>query len=140
MDLPPKKHTSLSRPAALQVGLDTLQYIHEHKTAALLEASVVCGALLGGASDTEVGRLREYARNIGLAFQAGARGGALCVGAVVVGSRAVLFFTAPIGRPAGGAFAVAARACSRPNAPTAALQRLRPRPGVRQWPRVARRR
>ena len=56
-----------------QVGLDTLQYIHEHKTAALLEASVVCGALLGGASDTEVGRLREYARNIGLAFQVGAR-------------------------------------------------------------------
>lgn len=53
----------------LQVGLDTLQYIHEHKTAALLEASVVCGALLGGADDTEIGRLREYARNIGLAFQ-----------------------------------------------------------------------
>ena len=51
------------------MGLDTLQYIHEHKTAALLEASVVCGALLGGADDTEIGRLREYARNIGLAFQ-----------------------------------------------------------------------
>ncbi|KAK9838120.1 hypothetical protein WJX81_002397 [Elliptochloris bilobata] len=58
-----------SEGMAEKVGLDTLQYIHEHKTAALLEASVVCGALLGGADDTEVGRLREYARNIGLAFQ-----------------------------------------------------------------------
>ena len=58
-------------PAAVhaQVGLETLQYIHEHKTAALLEASVVCGALVGGANETELGRLREYARNIGLAFQ-----------------------------------------------------------------------
>ena len=56
-----------------QVGLETLQYIHEHKTAALLEASVVCGALVGGANDTELGRLREYARNIGLAFQVRAR-------------------------------------------------------------------
>ena len=51
------------------MGLETLQYIHEHKTAALLEASVVCGALVGGANETELGRLREYARNIGLAFQ-----------------------------------------------------------------------
>lgn len=55
--------------ARAQVGLETLQYIHEHKTAALLEASVVCGALVGGANETELGRLREYARNIGLAFQ-----------------------------------------------------------------------
>ena len=55
--------------AHTQVGLETLQYIHEHKTAALLEASVVCGALVGGANETELGRLREYARNIGLAFQ-----------------------------------------------------------------------
>ena len=52
-----------------QVGLSTLQYIHLHKTAALLEASVVSGAILGGASDPDVERLRTYARNIGLAFQ-----------------------------------------------------------------------
>jgi len=52
-----------------EVGLDVLQYIHEHKTAALLEASVVCGAILGGADDTTVEKLRKYARNIGLAFQ-----------------------------------------------------------------------
>ncbi len=51
------------------VGLDTLQYIHEHKTAALLTASVVSGAILGGASDMEVQRLRKYSTCVGLAFQ-----------------------------------------------------------------------
>ena len=51
------------------VGLDVLRYIHEHKTAALLEAAVVCGAIVGGASDDVVERLRRYALNIGLAFQ-----------------------------------------------------------------------
>lgn len=53
----------------LQVGLSTLQYIHEHKTAALLEASVVSGAILGGANEDDIAHLRTYARNIGLAFQ-----------------------------------------------------------------------
>ena len=52
-----------------EVGLEVLQYIHEHKTAALLEASVVCGALVGGADYVTVEKLRKYARNIGLAFQ-----------------------------------------------------------------------
>ena len=53
----------------MQVGIDTLQYIHEHKTAALLEASVVCGAIMGGAGEPDLERLRKYARCIGLAFQ-----------------------------------------------------------------------
>ena len=52
-----------------KIGLDTLQYIHEHKTAALLTASVVSGAILGGASDMEVQRLRKYSTCVGLAFQ-----------------------------------------------------------------------
>ncbi|GLC37689.1 Geranylgeranyl pyrophosphate synthase [Pleodorina starrii] len=51
------------------VGLDVLKYIHVHKTAALLEASVVCGAILGGADEATVEKLRKYSLNIGLAFQ-----------------------------------------------------------------------
>ena len=50
-------------------GLRTLEYIHEHKTAVLLEAAVVCGAVLGGADDQQIELLRGYARDIGLAFQ-----------------------------------------------------------------------
>uniref|UniRef100_A0A7N0UBY3 Geranylgeranyl diphosphate synthase n=1 Tax=Kalanchoe fedtschenkoi TaxID=63787 RepID=A0A7N0UBY3_KALFE len=51
------------------VGLDHLEYIHVHKTAALLEAAVVLGAIMGGGSDEEVERLRKFARYIGLLFQ-----------------------------------------------------------------------
>jgi geranylgeranyl diphosphate synthase type II len=52
-----------------QISLETLQYIHEHKTGALLEVSVVSGALLGGASSTQVELLSSYADKVGLAFQ-----------------------------------------------------------------------
>lgn len=51
------------------VSLETLNFIHNHKTAALLEASVVSGAVLTGASEEDLQRLRRYAQNIGLAFQ-----------------------------------------------------------------------
>lgn len=54
-----------------EVTVDTLKYIHEHKTAALLEAAVVCGAVIGGASEDDVQALRRYALDIGLAFQVG---------------------------------------------------------------------
>lgn len=51
------------------VSLDTLNFIHMHKTAALLEVSVVSGAVLAGAQSSDVERLSRYAQNIGLAFQ-----------------------------------------------------------------------
>jgi geranylgeranyl diphosphate synthase type II len=51
------------------VTLETLTFIHNHKTAALLEVSVTSGAVLAGGSDQEVARLRSYAQGIGLAFQ-----------------------------------------------------------------------
>ncbi|PSB04180.1 farnesyl-diphosphate synthase [filamentous cyanobacterium CCP2] len=51
------------------ITLETLNFIHRHKTGALLEASVVSGAILAGASDKDVHRLTRYAENIGLAFQ-----------------------------------------------------------------------
>jgi len=50
-------------------GLQTLQFIHAHKTGALLEAAVVAGAVLGGADEAAVARLGRYAQDIGLAFQ-----------------------------------------------------------------------
>ena len=51
------------------VDLTTLEYIHLHKTGALLRACVVCGALVGGAAENLLAALRVYARGIGLAFQ-----------------------------------------------------------------------
>ena len=52
-----------------RVPVETLEWIHVHKTAALLEASVVTGAIVAGASDDDVERVRQYGRNIGLCFQ-----------------------------------------------------------------------
>ncbi|AFZ44741.1 farnesyl-diphosphate synthase [Halothece sp. PCC 7418] len=51
------------------INLETLNYIHTHKTGALLEACVVSGAILGGATEEDLGRLSRYAYDIGLAFQ-----------------------------------------------------------------------
>nr|ALT16902.1 geranylgeranyl diphosphate synthase 2 [Leucosceptrum canum] len=52
-----------------EVGLDHLEFIHLHKTAALLEGSVVLGAILGGGNDEEIEKLRKFAKCIGLLFQ-----------------------------------------------------------------------
>jgi len=52
-----------------KVDLQTLNFIHAHKTGALLEASVLCGAMLTGTNDEVLQKLSRYARNIGLAFQ-----------------------------------------------------------------------
>ncbi len=51
------------------ISLETLHFIHTHKTGALLEACVICGGLLAGASATDLQKLSRYAQNIGLAFQ-----------------------------------------------------------------------
>ncbi|MBM0743660.1 polyprenyl synthetase family protein [Phormidium sp. CLA17] len=51
------------------VSLETLNFIHNHKTSALLEASVLSGAVLAGAPEDDLQRLSRYAKNIGLAFQ-----------------------------------------------------------------------
>ena len=52
-----------------EVTPETLQYIHAHKTGALLTASVLAGALLAGATTAQVDALRAYGGHIGLAFQ-----------------------------------------------------------------------
>jgi geranylgeranyl diphosphate synthase, type II len=51
------------------VDLPTLQYIHAHKTGALIRASVRGGAILGGGSPAEVEALTHYGTHVGLAFQ-----------------------------------------------------------------------
>jgi geranylgeranyl diphosphate synthase, type II len=47
----------------------TLEYIHRSKTGALLTASVLSGAIYAEASPSQIASLREFGRNIGLAFQ-----------------------------------------------------------------------
>ena len=51
------------------VTLKDLEWIHMHKTAALLKVSVAAGAILAGASKEDVANCELYAEKIGLAFQ-----------------------------------------------------------------------
>jgi geranylgeranyl diphosphate synthase type II len=51
------------------VTAEQLEYIHRSKTAALIRAAVVSGALCGGAGVADAERLREFGENIGWAFQ-----------------------------------------------------------------------
>ena len=51
------------------VDEDTLLFIHKCKTSALLEASLMMGAILAGATKENVDALEEAGRYIGLAFQ-----------------------------------------------------------------------
>jgi geranylgeranyl diphosphate synthase type II len=51
------------------VDLPTLEYIHTHKTGALIKAAVEIGAIIGGALPEQRGALQRYAAAAGLAFQ-----------------------------------------------------------------------
>ena len=46
-----------------------LDYIYKNKTSALIEASMMTGAVLAGASEKELEVVEQAAENIGLAFQ-----------------------------------------------------------------------
>lgn len=48
---------------------DTLDFIHLNKTAALIECSLVMGGTVGGAGSQQLAALRDYGREIGIAFQ-----------------------------------------------------------------------
>src|SRR5450631_3486616 len=50
-------------------NLETVEYIHRAKTAALITASIVSGGLYGEANDDEIAKLRAFGESIGLAFQ-----------------------------------------------------------------------
>lgn len=54
---------------AQQVTMEQLLFIHEHKTAALIQASMMVGAILAGADESQVRQMEKCAYDIGIAFQ-----------------------------------------------------------------------
>ena len=52
-----------------ETDAETLEYIHKHKTACMIESGFVIGALLAGAPQEDVDKLDRIAENIGVAFQ-----------------------------------------------------------------------
>lgn len=48
---------------------ESLENIHRNKTGAMISASARCGAIIGGASDSELEAVTEYASALGLLFQ-----------------------------------------------------------------------
>jgi len=53
----------------MHLPLEELEAMHILKTGALIEASLRCGAVIGGADRQQIASLEKFARNIGLAFQ-----------------------------------------------------------------------
>ena len=51
------------------VSREVLDTIYELKTSALIEASMMIGAILGGASEEDVRVVEKIAKNVGIAFQ-----------------------------------------------------------------------
>ncbi len=51
------------------IDFATVQYIHTHKTGALIKASLKCGALIGGADGSRLDAVTRYGEAVGLAFQ-----------------------------------------------------------------------
>ena len=52
-----------------QIDKQTLNFIHDNKTAALFKLSLRTGAILGGADENKLKALTDYAEKLGLAFQ-----------------------------------------------------------------------
>jgi geranylgeranyl diphosphate synthase type II len=50
-------------------NLETVEYIHRAKTAALITASVISGALYAGADEPAITSIESFGQSIGLAFQ-----------------------------------------------------------------------
>lgn len=49
--------------------LPQLEHMHRHKTGAMISASVMMGGMTAGASEGQLGALKDYGEAIGLAFQ-----------------------------------------------------------------------
>ncbi len=54
---------------SVDVDLDTIRFIHENKTAAMIESSLMIGGVLAGAGQESVSTLEAIGSDIGLAFQ-----------------------------------------------------------------------
>ena len=52
-----------------EISREMLDYIYEHKTSALIEASMMAGAVLGGADEEQTTLIEKAASAIGMAFQ-----------------------------------------------------------------------
>ncbi len=52
-----------------KADLETVKFLHTHKTGALIKASVVSGAIVTGAPEAQVRSVLSYGKKIGLAFQ-----------------------------------------------------------------------
>lgn len=52
-----------------EINQETLEFMHRHKTGALITASVIAGAIIGGANQQQLSALGKFADNLGLAFQ-----------------------------------------------------------------------
>lgn len=59
----------LEAESAKEVSEELLLFIHENKTAALLQAAFMIGAVLAGADEDAISRMEKAAYNIGIAFQ-----------------------------------------------------------------------
>ena len=51
------------------ISFDTLMYIHNNKTAALIECAMMIGAVLAGACEEDVEKIEQIAHKVGMAFQ-----------------------------------------------------------------------
>lgn len=52
-----------------KISLDELLYMHNNKTGALITASVLAGGIMGGASQSDINKLKVFGEKLGLAFQ-----------------------------------------------------------------------
>ena len=53
----------------VQVDMDRLLYIHDKKTAAMIQSSMMIGAVLAGAGEDDIASLEKIGYLVGLAFQ-----------------------------------------------------------------------
>lgn len=51
------------------IGVDTLDYINQHKTGDLIKSAMMAGAVIGGASRDELLKVEKIGHNVGMSFQ-----------------------------------------------------------------------